>query len=1050
MAKTMEEATKAPQQLYRTKEETQPAFRERTQAQATKVRDASADVASLLGSDAAKTKQEHDVSVGMAERLASDHLMAMDEEIKFIENNMKPGESRDIAIKRLQASIAATSGVSAGLGGDAAQAYDKMYIKPARNMATTAMGRWQKEQDLIDKEVMTRDFESFLDSSNTMDQETASVIFSTWKTRLAPLYKNGDAQVETMAATVIARNLIKDSSANPTMSATERAELLKGKDFMGLASVTPEGVIEFHTDNSEANYIISKALGPIMYDAVDEANKFKAASVKSRMKSANDAVTTLTKQHTALAARLKETDNKAEKLAIHEEMKKTQQAIAAYENLGQNILAGTAGNFVKKLTKIESNGSYTALNEESGAYGRYQFMPDTLKEYAKKTGQTIEQAKTPEGQDKMFAQFTEDNATKIASRGLPTSELNLWIAHNQGVGGLDYIVRGIMPKGMTEKKMRRNIAANLPAGMEPTRENYLRHWGKKFSGGDIESTTRTEYSTGADPVSVSDAALADLKGMLADKSSDEKMYKASVKLMEDKAKAGYDEQLKLAKESGNFDGIRKYVYETNEHFLEQTDKRYFDDVTQSELDREEADYKKTFDEKVWKDHIEPAIDARIKGGLNAKDAMASTLAEYGEYVEGEGYKNVGDKIIGKYNQMQIEQNLGLTKPMTARATIELSKNLNIENEKRVTANIDSIKDPVERMKVQKELDDYRASNQRKLDLTETSELGTYEIDTSSFTNAERNAYLARESGKLGRIYQGMMSPDDKIQKDSADRMTGLLNRVGENRLDTDVLNHYVKKELGPDLKSATAFYSKYMDNPGFMKHPRIKTGILETMTVKEATKFSALSILSDIARQNNADAIFKSPDQEMAFMSALNNLDNEEVKEVYEDSDAYKDFVSKWNDYPSVQFEQREEILKTAAALVMAGSADALAAVQKEVLGSYATIRKPDFLGQSHVFKSKFKYYSNHTLIDDVSRLDNEDLQSVIIQSIAEDRGISLQEASKYRDVINDNGATFTYNKDTKEYSVVLEDDSTPAMKSRFRYTPGKYTTTNTGKVIRN
>ena len=135
------------------------------------------------------------------------------------------------------------------------------------------------------------------------------------------------------------------------------------------------------------------------------------------------------------------------------------------------------GSFADKLVGVESKGSYTALNKGSGAYGRYQFIPSTLAEYARKTNQTIDQAKTPKGQDIMFAKFTEDNMNSLKKMKIPTTELNMWIAHNQGLGGASAILKGKKLSPIIKK----NIASNIPKGMEPTAENYINYWSKKFN-----------------------------------------------------------------------------------------------------------------------------------------------------------------------------------------------------------------------------------------------------------------------------------------------------------------------------------------------------------------------------------------------------------------------------------------------------------------------------------------------------------------------------------------------------------------------------------------
>ena len=129
--------------------------------------------------------------------------------------------------------------------------------------------------------------------------------------------------------------------------------------------------------------------------------------------------------------------------------------------------------YLSRLAKVESGGDYTAVNKGSGAYGRYQFLPSTLNALAKDMSIPVSEAKTPIGQDKLIREFTRRNRNALIKAGYEPTPLNLYAAHQQGIGGALNMLAG-------GSKYRKNIASNLPNGMEPTSANWFSYWGKRF------------------------------------------------------------------------------------------------------------------------------------------------------------------------------------------------------------------------------------------------------------------------------------------------------------------------------------------------------------------------------------------------------------------------------------------------------------------------------------------------------------------------------------------------------------------------------------------
>lgn len=148
----------------------------------------------------------------------------------------------------------------------------------------------------------------------------------------------------------------------------------------------------------------------------------------------------------------------------------------------------TSGSYLDNLTLVESGvDGYKAENARTGAYGRYQILPSTAKDYFGKDGITENNWKTAENQDKIFTMITDTNRAELRKAGVEDTQLNLYGAHQQGLTGykeiLDSANNGTKLSSVRISKIRGNLPNNGKGVADDEIANeWFKYWGTKFPG----------------------------------------------------------------------------------------------------------------------------------------------------------------------------------------------------------------------------------------------------------------------------------------------------------------------------------------------------------------------------------------------------------------------------------------------------------------------------------------------------------------------------------------------------------------------------------------
>lgn len=146
--------------------------------------------------------------------------------------------------------------------------------------------------------------------------------------------------------------------------------------------------------------------------------------------------------------------------------------------------SGVDPTMMKAMAWIESNFNAKAHNKSS-ASGVYQFVNSTAKQYGLSGKQFDPMANT-----QAYVKLLNDNMAGLKRYGIEVNAANLYLAHQQGLGGLKQITNEAKGYGRMDADVRRNMKNN-PSGYakDDSAAEFLRGWREKYAV--VEASVRS-------------------------------------------------------------------------------------------------------------------------------------------------------------------------------------------------------------------------------------------------------------------------------------------------------------------------------------------------------------------------------------------------------------------------------------------------------------------------------------------------------------------------------------------------------------------------------
>lgn len=130
--------------------------------------------------------------------------------------------------------------------------------------------------------------------------------------------------------------------------------------------------------------------------------------------------------------------------------------------------------YVDRIIQIESGRNPRAYNK-SGASGAFQFIKSTAKQYGLNNPFNAQESLNA------YKKLTMNNIRQMQRYGIPINPTTVYLAHQQGVGGLKKIVDSLNNGTPLDSTTLRNVKNNSLGGYRGL-QTYFDDWKKRVEG----------------------------------------------------------------------------------------------------------------------------------------------------------------------------------------------------------------------------------------------------------------------------------------------------------------------------------------------------------------------------------------------------------------------------------------------------------------------------------------------------------------------------------------------------------------------------------------